>query len=115
MPHFRFRLATAAFSAAFIPSLQAQQNNTDKIPSPTEAKQIITTPANPVVMPRIDVIGTSENLKTISGSADVIDKKTLESSRVFTVNEALRKVPGINMRDEEGLGLRPNIGIRGLN
>jgi Fe(3+) dicitrate transport protein len=66
-------------------------------------------------MPRIDVIGSYENLKAISGSADVIDKKTLESSRVFTANEALRKVPGVHMRDEEGLGLRPNIGIRGLN
>ncbi|HET9483893.1 MAG TPA: TonB-dependent receptor plug domain-containing protein, partial [Xanthomonadales bacterium] len=37
------------------------------------------------------------------------------SSRTLTVNEALRKVPGVNVRDEEGFGMRPNIGIRGLN
>ena len=50
-----------------------------------------------------------------SGSATVIDGRTLEESRVFNVNEALRKVPGVHVREEEGVGLRPNIGIRGLN
>ncbi|MEX2273177.1 MAG: TonB-dependent receptor, partial [Vicinamibacterales bacterium] len=39
----------------------------------------------------------------------------LDRSRVFTSSEALRKVPGVTVRDEEGVGLRPNIGIRGLN
>lgn len=68
-----------------------------------------------VVMPRVEVIGNVERLTTVPGSAEVVDARTLESSRVFTVNEALRKVPGINVRDEEGFGLRPNIGIRGLN
>ncbi len=67
------------------------------------------------VMPRVDVIGASENLEHIAGSAEVVDKQTLEASRVFTTAEALRKVPGINVRDEDGFGLRPNIGIRGLN
>ncbi|MBX9963121.1 MAG: TonB-dependent receptor [Burkholderiales bacterium] len=65
--------------------------------------------------PRVDIIGNKENLERIPGSGYVLDKETLESSRVFTTNEALRKVPGVNVRDEEGLGLRPNIGIRGLN
>ena len=65
--------------------------------------------------PRVDIIGTKDNLERIPGSGYVLDKETLESSRAFTTNEALRKVPGINVRDEEGLGLRPNIGIRGLN
>ena len=67
------------------------------------------------VLPRIDVIGGSENLPNIGGTADTLDSKTLENSRVFTANEALRKVPGVNVRDEEGFGLRPNIGMRGLN
>lgn len=115
MFHSRLRFITAVIAATFAPSLQAQQNNADDALPSAEAKPITSTPANPVVMPRIDVIGSYENLKTISGSADVLDKKTLEASRVFTVNEALRKAPGVHIRDEEGLGLRPNIGIRGLN
>lgn len=63
----------------------------------------------------IVVIGSRERLAATPGSAAVLDAVTLERSRVFTVNEALRKVPGVFARDEEGFGLRPNIGIRGLN
>ena len=51
----------------------------------------------------------------IPGSVEVIGTDLLSSSRVFTFNEALRKATGLNVRDEEGFGLRPNIGIRGLN
>lgn len=67
------------------------------------------------VLPRVDVIGNAAGLSEAAGSAAVIDGRTLEESRVFNVNEALRKVPGVNVRDEEGVGMRPNIGIRGLN
>lgn len=68
-----------------------------------------------VLMPRVDVIGEANNLKNIPGSSDVVDQRDLEGSRVFTVNEALRKVAGVHARDEEGFGLRPNIAMRGLN
>ncbi|MGH8058964.1 MAG: TonB-dependent receptor plug domain-containing protein, partial [Candidatus Entotheonellia bacterium] len=68
-----------------------------------------------ILMPRVDVIGTKEELVGIPGSAEIIEQEILENSRVFSVNEALRKVPGLHIRDEEGFGLRPNIGIRGLN
>jgi Fe(3+) dicitrate transport protein len=59
--------------------------------------------------------GTSEALERTAGSISIIDKETLENARVFNFSEALRKVSGINIRDEEGFGLRPNIGIRGTN
>ena len=67
------------------------------------------------LMPRVDVVGRKGTLGTLPGSAEVLDARALESSRVFTTNEALRKLPGLTVRDEEGLGLRPNVGIRGLN
>jgi len=59
--------------------------------------------------------GTSESLEEIPGSIERITAKTLENSRVFNFSEALRKIAGVNVRDEEGFGLRPNIGIRGTN
>lgn len=60
-------------------------------------------------------VATSETAERIPGSVDIIDAATLEKSRAFTSTEILRKVAGLNVRDEEGFGLRPNIGIRGLN
>jgi Fe(3+) dicitrate transport protein len=84
------------------------------------ALAVLLAPAAPaaektVVMPRVDVIGSAEQLPAIAGAGQILEEKELESSRVFTVNEALRKVPGVHARDEEGFGLRPNIGMRGLN
>jgi Fe(3+) dicitrate transport protein len=65
--------------------------------------------------PVITVLGDRIRLDSIPGSATVIDADVLIESRVFTINEAMRKVPGVFARDEEGLGLRPNLGVRGLN
>ncbi len=76
-----------------------------------EATQI----AEVLVVPRVDVIGTKEQLLKTPSSATIIDQEELEISRVYTTNEALRKAPGVVVRDEEGFGMRPNIGIRGLN
>lgn len=59
--------------------------------------------------------GVPDALRRLPGSLDVVDSQTLATAHVFTINEALRKVSGINVRDEEGFGLRPNIGVRGLN
>ncbi|NJM51989.1 MAG: TonB-dependent receptor plug domain-containing protein [Blastocatellia bacterium] len=59
--------------------------------------------------------GTAESLDVLPGSIDKVEPQVLENSRVLNFSEALRKLPGVNVRDEEGFGLRPNIGIRGTN
>ena len=69
-----------------------------------------------VKIPLTEVIGLGEHaLEHIPGSGRVVTKEDIERSHRFTINEALREVPGVNIRDEDGFGLRPNIGIRGLN
>lgn len=66
-------------------------------------------------VPRVDIIGNvNEYFKTPS-SAATLEKEELEASHVMTTSEALRKIPGVVTRDEEGFGMRPNISIRGLN
>jgi Fe(3+) dicitrate transport protein len=50
-----------------------------------------------------------------AGSADALDAIQLQSAHVTSTTEALRKLPGLHVRDEEGFGIRPNIGVRGLN
>lgn len=72
------------------------------------------------VVERVDVqaeqlVGSEEERRRIPGAFFRLSSEDLLASRVFTTNEALRKVPGLVVRDEEGLGLRPNIGMRGLN
>jgi Fe(3+) dicitrate transport protein len=59
--------------------------------------------------------GTPESLEEIPGSISRIDGMALNSMRASNFSEVLRKVSGVNVRDEEGLGLRPNIAIRGTN
>ncbi|MBA3442284.1 MAG: TonB-dependent receptor [Pyrinomonadaceae bacterium] len=71
--------------------------------------------AEEVVVTSALITGTPETLQHIPGSVEIINQKLLETSRSFTSSEALRKVAGVQVRDEEGFGLRPNIGIRGLN
>ncbi len=68
-----------------------------------------------VEMPQVEVVGDTRARREQPGSAHIVERDELESSRTLSVPEALRKVPGINVRDEEGFGLRPNVGLRGLN
>lgn len=63
----------------------------------------------------IIVVGQRNDLQKIPGSGSTIEQQDLIRARVFTINEALRQAPGVFVREEEGLGLRPNIGIRGLS
>jgi Fe(3+) dicitrate transport protein len=65
--------------------------------------------------PDIIVIGDLADGDNIAGSGNIVDADALRRSRVLSVNDALRQVPGVFPRDEEGAGARPNIGIRGLN
>ena len=69
-----------------------------------------------VHLPTVEVLGeTEEALAAVPGSASTLEPELLEKAHVVSTNEALRKVPGVVAVDEEGLGLRPNIGLRGLD
>lgn len=73
--------------------------------------------AQDVELPRIDIVGREENaLSKIPGTVDVINQQQLEILQPLSLQDALKTVPGVNIRgDEGGLGSIPNIGIRGLN
>jgi Fe(3+) dicitrate transport protein len=55
------------------------------------------------------------NPRRVVGSAQVITEETLDRFEADDVHRILRGVPGVYVRDEDGTGLRPNIGIRGAN
>ncbi len=79
------------------------------------SKPVLADEPSIVKLPRIDVIGSQDEMFRNSSTSNIIDEEELQSAHVMTVNEALRKVPGVVVRDEEGFGIRPNISIRGLN
>lgn len=78
---------------------------------------LATTDADDAILelPEVEIVGSADALKSLPGAYSVLNQEELFKSHVFNVNEALRKIPGVNVRDEEGFGLRPNIGIRGMN
>ncbi len=59
--------------------------------------------------------GTPESLTRTPGSIQVIGRDELRNSRFFNFDEALKRIAGVSIRNEEGFGLRPNISIRGTN
>jgi len=62
---------------------------------------------------RIQIIGHHDKLRTEAGSATLISEADLEKFKYDDINRILYNVPGINIREEDGFGLRPNIGFRG--
>lgn len=69
-----------------------------------------------VEIPQAVVIGNRGNACfELSGAGHTVTMKELDNIQPVSANEVLRSVPGLNVVDEEGLGLRPNIGFRGLD
>ena len=68
-----------------------------------------------VLLKRTRMLGDPLGANEIPGSVHVLVAEDLESSAfVFdNVHDFLRQVPGVNIQEEDGFGLRPNIGLRG--
>ena len=67
-------------------------------------------------MPQIEILTQRDRiLSKVPGSVAVIDFKSIRKIAPVHGNELFRKIPGLNVVDEEGVGLRLNIGIRGLD
>ncbi|MFT6289214.1 MAG: Fe(3+) dicitrate transport protein [Halieaceae bacterium] len=84
-------LAVAAFSTSFLSAAQASNHYIEEI----------------------NIVGTSEEAQILPGSGAVVSNEQIRIEAAGDINQLLKTVPGIYIQEEDGHGLRPNIGIRG--
>ncbi len=61
----------------------------------------------------VTIVGT-QDVDRVPGSAHFIDAEQLARFAYTDVQQIMRQVPGVSIQVEDGFGLRPNIGIRGV-
>lgn len=61
----------------------------------------------------VTILGRKADVADVPGSAHSIDAEELGVFIQSDILRVLRTVPGVYVQEEEGFGLRPNIGIRG--
>ncbi len=76
----------------------------------TSAEEVATTTADAAEV--IQIIGDKQAARTVAGSSAVVAPEQLEVEVNTDINQVLKTVPGVYIREEDGQGLRPNIGIR---
>lgn len=95
---FRLACLSASLLMSGLALAQAVNNNSES--DDTEIDEIVVT-------------GLFENEDRVTGSAHRIGEVVLEEFQYNDINRVLNLVPGVYAREEDGVGLRPNIGLRG--
>jgi len=94
----------------------AQQSNEPLTPTNSElstTNDVSNTTNSNKQLEVISIFGQRNQLETAVGSAFVLDEAQLELNEFDDIHRVLQSVPGVYIREEDGYGLRPNIGLRG--
>lgn len=89
---------------------------TTVFPFSIQAQGTLNTKRDTIPLPQIEILGKDEQriFKNIPGSVSVISSKDLKEIQPIGAADAMRKLPGLNVLDEDPASLRLNIGVRGL-
>lgn len=68
---------------------------------------------NGVVLDNVYITGGEDRISQQPGSATLLGAEALEKFEYTDIHRTLNSVPGVNLQEEDGYGLRPNIGLRG--
>lgn len=66
-----------------------------------------------VVLDVTTITGSEMEIQRTAGSIHALRLEELENFKYDDIHRVLSQVPGVYVREEDGYGLRPNIGIRG--
>ena len=66
-----------------------------------------------VLRERSSLVGLGHNFLRIPGSVSVVTRRDLEKYHDTDINQIVARIPGVYAQEEDGYGLRPNIGMRG--
>src|SRR5690554_6030628 len=67
-------------------------------------------------MPQVNILAERNGIfEMVPGAVTYINRKEIDNIMPVSGNEILRRSPGVHVVDEEGVGMRLNLGIRGLN
>ncbi len=67
----------------------------------------------PTLIEEVVVIGSKDKVFELAGSGALLDESDLDNFDHVDLGKLLASIPGVYIREEDGYGLRPNIGIRG--
>ncbi|MGB3144964.1 MAG: TonB-dependent receptor [Maribacter sp.] len=87
-------------------ALQAQQQD----PSSMDSIHL-----NEVTLKANSILGSKFEAKNRTGSAYYVSPQEIKKFNYTDINRTLRSVPGVNVYEEDGFGLRPNISLRGTS
>lgn len=90
----------------FFTLLIVQQGSAQSTPTDTSK-------VDKILLDRITVVGQPVWRSNIPGAASYVSAEQLQKQKYSDINRILRSVSGVNIQEEDGFGLRPNIGLRG--
>ncbi|OUR96949.1 hypothetical protein A9Q84_11475 [Halobacteriovorax marinus] len=100
----KFLLALLYISSSFAQQVETNLNQLAPAPSSEQSSD-----------GTVYIFGAKEQTFTETGSAHIVTEEELKKFNYEDIGKILKKVPGVNLQEEDGYGLRPNIGMRGTH
>ena len=70
--------------------------------------------ATGLIVDEVVITASDDTIRSFTGSAAYLGERSVKEFDSTDLNALLGRVPGVYIRSEDGYGLRPNIGIRGV-